>query len=87
MDKPEDKASETGSSAAQGADIVINARFRPNGLVETITYRPEQLSAQEWFDRLCAAVPQAYQPLAGGRGAFRIPSEVLDAIRHECVVG
>lgn len=74
-----DGAGATGGSG----DIVINARFLPNGLVDTITHRPEQLSPQEWFDRLCYAVPQTYQPLAGGRGCFRISKDALDAARCE----
>lgn len=64
-------------------DIVVQARFFPNGLVDTISFRPDPLSPQEWFDRLCSAVPQSYQPLAGGRGAFRIPSDLLETLRSE----
>lgn len=64
-------------------DIVVNARFRPDGLVDAITHRPDQLSPQEWFDRLCYAVPQSYQPLAGGRGAFRIASALLESLQRE----
>lgn len=72
---------------AAGTDVVVYARFLPNGLVETINYRPEQLSPQEWFDRLCLAAPHAYQPLAGGRGVFRLPSGVLEALWSERAVG
>jgi hypothetical protein len=82
MDEPKQPAAvANGTAAGEVRDIVINARFLPNGLVDTITHRPDQLSPQEWFDRLCYAAPPAYQPLAGGRGAFRIPSDVLDTIR------
>jgi hypothetical protein len=69
------------SASAGNRDMVINARFHANGLVDTITSRPDQLTPQEWFDRLCRAAPQTYQPLAGGRGAFRIPSDLFDSIR------
>lgn len=74
------------SSEGLGPDVVVNARFSPNGLIDTITHRPEQLSAQEWFDRLCHAAPEAYHPLAGGRGAFKIPCDRFDAIRRAVVV-
>lgn len=67
------------------SDVVVNARFLPNGRVDTITHRPTQLSPQEWFDRLCLAAPQTYQPLAGGRGAFRLPAAELDVIQRESV--
>jgi hypothetical protein len=75
----------TAEKAPGGAsrDIVVNARFRPDGLVDAITHRPEPLSPQEWFDRLCCAVPQSYQPLAGGRGAFRIAGALLEALQRE----
>jgi hypothetical protein len=87
MGEPKEPTMGTAGIVAGGTrDIVINARFLPNGLVDTITHRPEQLSPQEWFDRLCMAAPQTYQPLAGGRGAFKIPSDVLDTIRSESTV-
>ncbi len=88
MGEPANRVREEAAGVAgRNDDIVINARFLPNGLVDTITHRPEQLSPQEWFDRLCTAVPRAYQPLAGGRGAFKIPGDVLDAIRCESAAG
>jgi hypothetical protein len=62
------------------AEVVINVRFQPNGLVNTINQRPDRLSPQEWFDFLCRAAPLAYQPLSGGRGAFRIASDDFDVV-------
>lgn len=64
-------------------EVVIHVRFHPTGLVNTINQRPDHLSAQDWFDRLCRAAPSTYQPLSGGRAAFRIPSHVFDAIWRE----
>jgi hypothetical protein len=57
--EPKEPTSGVAGIAAGGAhDIVVNARFLPNGLVDTITHRPDQMSPQQWFDRLCTAVPQ-----------------------------
>jgi len=64
-------------------EVVIHVRFHPTGLVNTINQRPEYLSPQDWFDRLCRAAPLTYQPLSGGRGAFRIPSDDFDVILSE----
>jgi hypothetical protein len=62
------------------AEVVVNVRFQPNGLVNTINQRPGRLSPQEWFDILCRAAPLTYQPLSGGRGAFRIGGDDFDVI-------
>lgn len=66
-----------GLEVAEGApryigDVVVNVRFLPNGLVNTITHRPDHLSPQAWFDHLCHSAPGNYRPLSGGRGTFVI---------------
>lgn len=66
-------------------EVVIHVRFHPTGLVNTINQRPEQISPQDWFDRLCRAAPLTYQPLSGGRGAFRIPGDDFDVILRDAV--
>jgi len=68
---------ETAANPAQNSqgtrgEVVINVRFQPNGLVNSITHKPENLSAQDWFDRLCRVTSGCFMPLSGGRGAFRI---------------
>ncbi|WP_026606831.1 hypothetical protein [Methylocapsa acidiphila] len=68
------------SRGAGPNEVIIHARFHPNGLINTINHRPEPLSPQEWFDRLCHAAPDTYQPLSGGRGAFRIPNDLFALI-------
>lgn len=85
IETPPDVASfaRTNHGGGKRAEVVIHARFHPNGLVNTINQRPEQLSPQDWFDYLCHAAPTTYQPLAGGRGAFRIPSDDFDVILRE----
>lgn len=73
------------SPARAQDEVIIHARFHPNGLVNTINEKPSSLSAQDWFDRLCRTAPTSYQPLAGGRGVFRIPSDLFALIREESV--
>jgi len=70
-------------AAGNGSEVTILARFHPDGLINTINHRPEHLDPQEWFDRLCLVAPTTYQPLAGGRGAFRIPCDAFDVIWRE----
>lgn len=70
-----------------GREVVIYARFRPNGLIDTINHRPEGFDPQAWFDHLCLMVPACYQPLAGGRGAFRLQGDVFDRIWQEVTAG
>jgi len=76
-----------GHGAGKSGEVTVLARFHPDGLINSISHRPEQLDPQEWFDRLCLAVPTTYQPLAGGRGAFRIQSDVFDVIWQEAMTG
>ncbi len=60
--------------------IIVNVRFLPNGLVNSITQCPEGVTAQEWFDKLCRAFPTTYSPLSGGRGAFKILADEFSAL-------
>ena len=63
--------------------IVIHVRFAPNGEVTEIGERPASLAPQQWFDLLSRRREAAYQPLAGGRGVFRLTRGVLDALKAE----
>jgi hypothetical protein len=60
--------------------VIIHVRFHPNGRVNTVNHRPDRVDPQDWFDLLCREAPSSYQPLAGGRGVFRIQSNDFDAI-------
>lgn len=60
--------------------VIVNVRFLPNGLVNSITYLPESMTPQAWFDFLCHAAPQTYRPLSGGRGTFTIERDDFAAI-------
>jgi hypothetical protein len=64
--------------------VLIHVRFAPNGLVVEISERPPALSPQDWFNRLCDKASDVYQPLAGGRGVFRLARTVVDALKAEC---
>jgi hypothetical protein len=81
------RTNDAGTNHGGGAlgQVVVNVRFQPNGLVNTINQRPDGLGPQDWFDRLCRAVPLTYQPLSGGRGAFTIPSAEFDLILRDLV--
>lgn len=63
-------------------NVIIHARFAPNGTVVEISERPGGLSPQEWFNVLSRRT-DAYQALAGGRGVFRLTREVIDALKQE----
>jgi hypothetical protein len=70
------------SAAAQGkrGEVVVNVRFQPNGLVSMINHKPEGISDQEWFDRLCRVASGHFMALSGGRGAFCIPGDTFQLI-------
>ncbi len=61
--------------------VLIHVRFAPNGLVVEIGERPAALSPQEWFDLLSDKAGTHYQPLAGGRGLFRLEHQELDTLK------
>jgi len=63
--------------------VLIHVRFAPNGAVVEISERPAALSPQEWFNRLCDKASDVYQPLAGGRGVFRLTRTVVDVLKAE----
>ena len=67
-------------ASAEGP-ILIHVRFAPDGIVNTIGEKPSTLSAQEWFKRLSVQAADVYQPLAGGRGVFRVARARLDALK------
>jgi hypothetical protein len=63
-------------------NVIIHARFAPNGTVVEISERPGGLTPQEWFNVLSEKT-DAYQSLAGGRGIFRLTRGVIDALKQE----
>jgi hypothetical protein len=63
-------------------NVVLHARFAPNGTVVEISERPQGLSPQDWFNFLSDKAGDVYQTLAGGRGVFRLTRAELDALKQ-----
>jgi hypothetical protein len=63
------------------APILIHVRFAADGAVVAIGEKPPTISGEEWFKRLNAKAGDVYQPLAGGRGVYRIEPARLNALR------
>ncbi|CAN5375274.1 hypothetical protein BH10PSE10_BH10PSE10_02220 [soil metagenome] len=64
-------------------DVIIHVRFAPNGTVVEIGERPKALSPQEWFFCLSDKAANTYQPLAGGRGVFRLSRDAVESFKAE----
>ena len=52
--------------------MLIHVRFAPSGVVVEASERPATLSPHEWFNFLSYKAADVYQPLAGGRGVYRL---------------
>jgi hypothetical protein len=63
------------------SNVIIHARFAPNGTVVEIGERPTGLTPQEWFEFLSERAGDAYQVFSGGRGVFRLPREQVDSLK------
>jgi hypothetical protein len=63
------------------AKVLIHVRFAPNGQVTDIGERPPALAAQTWYDTLSVRAALGYQPLAGGRGVFRLTRDELAGLQ------
>ncbi len=66
-------------------NVIIHARFSPNGTVVEISERPPALSPQEWFNFLSDKAGTHYQTLAGGRGVFRLQRPEVDALKLDAL--
>jgi hypothetical protein len=64
-------------------EVIIHARFAPNGSVVEISERPSSKTPTEWFNILCERVGTTYQPLSGGRGVFRLTRGKVDSLKAE----
>ncbi len=63
------------------AQILVHVRFAPDGAVVDIGEKPDTINEQEWFKRLNANAGDAYQPLAGARGVYRLDAARLNALK------
>lgn len=61
--------------------VLIHVRFSPDGTVTEIGERPVATPPQQWFNFLTEKAGDAYQPLSGGRGVFRVPREAVDGFK------
>jgi hypothetical protein len=66
-------------------NVLIHARFAPNGTVVEIGERPAALTPQDWFNYLSDNAGANYQALAGGRGLFRLTRTETDALKTSAV--
>jgi hypothetical protein len=66
-------------------NVIIHARFAPNGTVVEISERPVGLTPQDWFFFLSDKAGNAYQAFSGGRGVFRLTRERVDALKAQSV--
>ena len=64
-------------------DVIIHARFAPDGSVVEIGERPPGLSPAGWYLLLDNTAGNGYQALAGGRGVFRLSRAQVDALKAE----
>lgn len=64
-------------------DTMIHVRFAPDGTVTEIGQRPAGLTAQQWFNCLTEKAGAHFAALSGGRGLFRLPSDLLDSVRAD----
>jgi hypothetical protein len=67
------------------SEIVIHARYAPDGTCIEIGERPTAITPQAWFKYLYENVGETAQPLAGGRLIFRVPS--TDLTKHQTAAG
>ncbi|MCX7175787.1 MAG: hypothetical protein NT159_18055 [Proteobacteria bacterium] len=68
-------------TAATGADVIVHARFAPDGCCVAISESPSWASPQQWFKLLSKHTVNSYQVLAGGRGLFTIDRQRLDELK------
>ena len=62
-------------------EVMIHARFAPDGSVMEIGERPAALTAQQWFNALSQKAATHYQALSGGRGLFRLSRAEVEALK------
>lgn len=61
--------------------VMIHVRFAVDGSVQEIGERPAAAGPQAWFNHLSRNTVNAYEPLSGGRGLFRLDPTVLEEMQ------
>lgn len=80
-DVSETQAALEAQAVPAAVQVVIHVRFAADGTVTEIGERPSTLSAQDWFNRLSRQAGNAFKPLSGGRGIFRLERAQVDALK------
>ena len=62
-------------------EVMIHVRFSPDGAVVEISERPGATPPQNWFNYLADKAGEAYQPLSGGRGIFRVSRSDVESFK------
>jgi hypothetical protein len=60
------------------SEIVIHARYAPDGTCMEIGERPTAITPQQWFKYLYENIGETAQALAGGRMIFRVAATDLE---------
>ncbi|MDQ0504668.1 hypothetical protein [Xanthobacter agilis] len=63
--------------------VMIHVRFWPSAEIFTIDGKPDNLSPREWYNKLYLGYTQYYQTRANGRGFFRLPRPVFNALMSD----
>lgn len=62
-------------------EVIIHASFAPDGTCLSIAESPAWATPPQWFKLLSKFAVNSYEPLAGGRGVFRISRERLEELK------
>lgn len=65
----------------ENAEVILHASFATDGTCVSIAEKPVWASPQQWYSLLCKLSVNAYEPLAGGRGVFRLSKERLAELK------
>jgi len=68
-------------TAATGADVLVHARFAPDGTCLAIGESPAWASPEQWFKLLSKHTVNSYKTLSGGRGLFTINRQRLEELQ------
>ena len=68
-------------AAAISAEVLVHARFAPDGSCVAIGESPAWASPEQWFKLLSKHTVNSYKVLSGGRGLFTINRQRLEELK------